>query len=146
MAGVRAPLRLAPAAEAWSLMTELFQGHARPRWQAAAAEEELSPPQAMALLRLDPEAGMPMRRLACALGCDTSNVTGIVDRLEDRGLVERHTDRQARRIKRLLLTGDGAAVRERLILRLSEPPEPLRRLSAEEQRTLRDLMRRALRG
>ena len=27
-----------------------------------------------------------MSELACALHCDNSNVTGIVDRLEDRGL------------------------------------------------------------
>ena len=36
-----------------------------------------------------PERPLPMGRLACALGCDASNVTGIVDRLEQRGLIER---------------------------------------------------------
>src|SRR4051812_41233713 len=142
----RAPsVRLSPAAEAWSLMSELFQPYPRPGGFGVPAELELSPPQAMALLRLDPESGMPMRRLAGALHCDTSNVTGIVDRLEDRGLVERRTDPRDRRVKRLLLTGEGAARRELLLQRLSEPPEPLRRLSAEDQRTLRELVRRALR-
>src|SRR4051794_1531780 len=142
----RAPsVRLSPAAEAWSLMSEPFQAYARPRWFGVSAELELSPPQAMALLRLDPESGMPMRRLAGALHCDTSNVTGIVDRLEDRGLVERRTDPQDRRVKRLVLTEEGAALRDLLLVRLSEPPEPLRALSPEDQRTLRDLMRRALR-
>lgn len=32
---------------------------------------------------------LPMRALAELLGCDASNVTGIVDRLEARGLVRR---------------------------------------------------------
>jgi DNA-binding MarR family transcriptional regulator len=144
MATTRPAAGLEPAAEAWSLMSELFQAHVRPRWTATAAEFELSPPQAMALLRLDLAEGMPMRQLACALHCDNSNVTGIVDRLEDRGLVERRVDAADRRVKRLVLTGAGATLREELRLRLTQPPEPLQRLSPAEQRTLRDLMRRAL--
>ena len=87
-----------------------------------------------------------MHHLAGALHCDTSNVTGIVDRLEDRGLVERRVDPRDRRVKRLVLTEEGEALRELLAVRLSEPPEPLRQLPAEDQRALRDLMRRVLRG
>jgi DNA-binding MarR family transcriptional regulator len=145
MASAPASARLGPAAEAWSLISELFQAHARPRWQAVAGELGLSPPQATALLRLDPEGGMPMRRLACALHCDSSNVTGIVDRLEERGLVERRPDPADRRVKLLLLTDAGGELRALLVRRLADPPAPLQRLSAEEQRALRDLMRRALR-
>jgi MarR family transcriptional regulator, organic hydroperoxide resistance regulator len=144
MSDTRPAHRLEPAAEAWALMGELFQAHARPRWSAVASEFELSPPQAMALLRLDVDEGMPMRRLACALHCDNSNVTGIVDRLEDRGLVERRIDPEDRRVKRLVLTAEGASLRDELSARLTQPPEPLRRLAADEQRALRDLMRRAL--
>ncbi len=145
MARTHSPARLEPAAEAWSLMTELFQAHGRPRWTAVAGEFELSPPQAMALLRLDAGEGIPMRRLACALHCDNSNVTGIVDRLEDRGLVERRGATHDRRVKMVVVTERGADVRERLAERLSEAPEPLAALSPEDQRALRDIMRRALR-
>src|SRR5215204_2554704 len=106
------PARQSAVAEAWSLMSELFQAYAKPRWFGVSSELELSPPQAMALLRLDPDEGMPMRHLAGALHCDTSNVTGIVDRLEDRGLVERRTDPLDRRVKRLVLTEQGAELRE----------------------------------
>jgi DNA-binding MarR family transcriptional regulator len=88
---------------------------------------------------------MPMRRLACALHCDSSNVTGIVDRLEERGLVERRPDPADRRVKLLLLTDAGGELRALLVRRLADPPAPLQRLSADEQRALRDLMRRALR-
>jgi DNA-binding MarR family transcriptional regulator len=114
------------------------------RFMAIASEFELSPPQVMALRHLDPAEPKPMSELAAALHCDNSNVTGIVDRLEDRGLVERRAADHDRRVKMLMITERGAEVRARLSARLDEPPAPLARLSAEDQRTLRDIMRRAL--
>jgi MarR family transcriptional regulator, organic hydroperoxide resistance regulator len=53
------------------------------RFMAIASEFDLSPPQVMALRQLDPDEPKPMSELAIALRCDNSNVTGIVDRLED---------------------------------------------------------------
>jgi MarR family transcriptional regulator, organic hydroperoxide resistance regulator len=135
--------RPSPASEAWALMHELFHASRR-RFLAVASEFELSPPQVRALGVLDPERPVPMSELAEALHCDNSNVTGIVDRLEDRGLVERRSASHDRRVKMLAVTGRGAEVRARLAERLDEAPEPLARLSPEDQRTLRDIMRRAL--
>ena len=89
---------------------------------------------------------MPMSALAGLMHCDNSNVTGIVDRLEDRGLVERRGALHDRRVKMLTVTPVGAELREQLDQRLSDPPEPLARLSAADQRALRDVMRRALRS
>jgi MarR family transcriptional regulator, organic hydroperoxide resistance regulator len=134
----------APAAEAWTLMHRLFHAFGRRRFLAVASEFDLSPPQVMALRMLEPGHPVPMRELAKALHCDNSNVTGIIDRLEDRGLVERRSADHDRRIKMLTVTPRGVELRERLAERLSEPPEPLARLSAEDQRALRDIMRRAL--
>ena len=114
------------------------------RFMAIASEFELSPPQVMALRQLDPDEPKPMSELALALRCDNSNVTGIVDRLEDRGLVERRSATHDRRVKMLAVTPRGAEVRERLAERLEQAPAPLARLSPEDQRTLRDIMRRAL--
>lgn len=131
--------------EAWELMSELFQA-SRHRFFAIAAEFELSPPQVMALRALEPGEPMPMSRLAKALYCDNSNVTGIVDRLEDRGLVERRSAEHDRRVKMLAVTDDGADVRTRLLERLGQAPEPLIALDPADQRALRDIMRRALRG
>ena len=61
----------------------------RGRVPSVAAEFELSPMQAHVLRLLEPDQPLPMRALAGKLCCDPSNVTGIVDRLEERGLVQR---------------------------------------------------------
>jgi DNA-binding MarR family transcriptional regulator len=138
--------RTSPAAEAWSLMHELLGAYGRRRVMAVASELELSPPQVMALKMLEPGRPVPMRELARALHCDNSNVTGIADRLEDRGLVERRGADHDRRVKLLCLTPEGEDLRERLWELLSRPPEPLARLAPADQRALRDIMRRALRA
>src|SRR3954453_22636440 len=88
--------RPSPASEAWALMHELFHASRR-GFLAVASEFDLSPPQVRALGVLDPDRPVPMSELAGALHCDNSNVTGIVDRLEDRGLVERRSAAHDRR-------------------------------------------------
>jgi hypothetical protein len=49
-------------------------------------------------------------------------------------------------VKMLTVTAAGAELREQLDQRLTDPPEPLARLSSADQRVLRDVMRRALRS
>jgi DNA-binding MarR family transcriptional regulator len=132
-----------PAAEAWALMQRLF-GPQRRRIMALAAEYELSPPQLGALKALDPDQPLAMSQLAGVLGCDNSNVTGIVDRLEYRGLVERRPADHDRRVKLLALTDKGRALHDTLAERLHAPPAELAGLSAADQRTLRDILARAL--
>ena len=48
-----------------------------------------------------------MSSIAEALACDASNVTGIVDRLESRGLIARATGADDRRVKTITLTAHG---------------------------------------
>jgi MarR family transcriptional regulator, organic hydroperoxide resistance regulator len=141
--GATTTRRASPASEAWALMFELMH-LSKQRFMAIASEFDLSPPQVMALRQLDPDEPKPMSELAIALRCDNSNVTGIVDRLEDRGLVERRPAAHDRRVKMLSITERGVQVRAGLSARLAEPPEPLANLSIEDQRALRDIMRRAL--
>ena len=124
-------------------MWELFQRE-KPRMLAAAAEADLSPMQAHALRMLDPEEPRPMSELAGALFCDASNVTGIVDRLEARGLVERLGAEHDRRVKALAVTPEGVQVRGRLFARMQDAPSSIAGLSAADQRALRDILRRAL--
>ena len=70
-----------------------------------SAEFDLSPQQAKAFHEL--RRPLSMGELADRLFCDASNVTGIVDRLEARGLVERQADPDDRRVRRLVLTDAG---------------------------------------
>jgi MarR family transcriptional regulator, organic hydroperoxide resistance regulator len=131
------------AGEAWELLSELLRTQ-RARYTAIAAELELSHMQAAALKQIQPGSPLPMSALADALACDASNVTGIVDRLEARGLIERRGADHDRRVKTLTVTEKGADVRGVLLARLHEAPPEIRALSRTDQRALRDLLRRAL--
>jgi len=116
----------------------------RPRMLRVAAESGLTPPQLFALRALDPDNPVPMRALALQLHCDNSNVTGLVDGLEAQGLVERRPADNDRRVRMLVVTERGEVVRERLQAAMAEVPEPITSLSPADQRTLRDVLRRAL--
>jgi DNA-binding MarR family transcriptional regulator len=140
---VTAPPRRTAASEAWVLIAELVASQ-RTRTMCVCSEFDLAPGQLHALKWLDPESPKPMRDLATALACDNSNVTGIIDRLEDRGLVERRPGANDRRVKMLVVTPKGQALRHEIKARMEEAPEPLLRLDADEQRLLRDLLRKAL--
>ncbi|GGU76855.1 MarR family transcriptional regulator [Streptomyces filipinensis] len=114
-------------------------------YEEAAGEHALTGPQArlLSLLSVEP---LPMRKLAHKLKCEPSNVTGIVDRLESRGLVERRPDPADRRVKVAAATEDGLRVARDLREGLHFAREPLAGLSADERRSLRDLLRRMLAG
>jgi MarR family transcriptional regulator, organic hydroperoxide resistance regulator len=139
----RSTTKSSAAEEAWLLVLDLFATR-KALLARTAAEYGLAPMQAFALRRLDPEAPTRMSDLAEVLACDASNVTGIVDRLEGRGLVERRADASDRRVKQLVLTEPGLAVRRELTARLDTPPPELTALSAPDQQHLRDLLARAL--
>lgn len=131
------------AEDAWALMGELFW-QMRPRMVRVAGEFGLSPPQLFALKTLDPDNPVPMSALATALHCDNSNVTGLVDGLEAQGLVERRPGAHDRRVRMLVVTERGAAVRDRLVEVMQEVPPELATLSATDQQALRDILHRAL--
>jgi DNA-binding MarR family transcriptional regulator len=101
-------------------------------------EFDLTPSQADALRNLG--APRSQRELALCLAFDASSVTDIVDRLEERGLVERQIDPTDRRIRRIVLTAKGHTFQTKLWARMLEGAPPIEALSAAEQRTLRDLL------
>jgi MarR family transcriptional regulator, organic hydroperoxide resistance regulator len=129
--------------DAWRLLVQLSLSQ-RGHLPSLAAEFELSPAQCHVLHLIEPGRPVPMGEVAGALSCDASNVTGLVDRLEARGLVARQPSPADRRVKVLTLTAAGRRVRAVLIARLTSPPDTLGRLSAQEQRLLVDLLRRIL--
>jgi DNA-binding MarR family transcriptional regulator len=109
-------------------------------YEEAAAEHALTGAQArlLSLLCLEP---LPMRRLAQRLKCEPSNVTGIVDRLEARGLVERRPAPADRRVKVAAATDEGRRVAQSLRESLRFAREPLAGLSEGERVALRDALR-----
>ena len=100
--------------------------------------------QSMALMQLRPGEPMTMSAMALALQCDNSNVTGIVDRLEAQGLVERRAAEHDRRVKTLVITEKGSDVRDAVEQRMSVPPPPLAGLSEQDAAALGDILSRAL--
>ena len=131
------------AEEAWRLLFELAK-RKHSVLVPALAELDLTPVQGHALRLLDPEQPIAMSALADALFCHASNVTGIVDRLETRGLVERQPGREDRRVKTLVLTEAGKRVRSQVVELMCRPPPEIAELSASDQRALRDVLGRAL--
>jgi len=128
------------ADELWSLAIELLL-NARGWWMSLCSELDLTAAQGHALRALDPEKPVPMSALADALWCDASNVTGIVDKLESRGFIERQGADHDRRIKQLAVTERGRRLRDKLNARVLEPPKAIASLPAEVRthliRTLR---------
>ena len=116
----------------------------RRRAGSALTELDLTFPQAHMLRLLEPGRPLPMSALADRLLCDASNVTGLADRLEARGLVERRTEEGDRRVKALAITPTGAAVRRRVLQIMTEPPAAIAALSEEDQVALRDILARAV--
>ena len=76
--------------------------------------------------------------------CDSSNVTGITDRLEERGLVRREPGEKDRRVKMLVLTEEGEKIRTEVTKRLAEPPPWLADLPEADQRKLKEILEAAI--
>ncbi|MCK7622801.1 MarR family transcriptional regulator [Streptomyces sp. RS10V-4] len=106
-----------------------------------AARLGLTAPQATALRELT--GPMTMRELAERMSCEPSNATFVVDKLEKQELIERRPHPTDRRAKQLVLTEQGAALRERLLALLGEE-SPLAGLTDVERATLRGLLERAM--
>ena len=132
----------ATAREIWELLLEMSRTHLKDHLAVTVSELDLSLPQAQALQLLEPDSPVPMRDLAARLRCDASNITGIVDRLEARGLVERRAAPGDRRVKALAVTAKGVELRAVLVERLHRVPVTVAELSEAEQRTLLGLLRR----
>ena len=104
----------------------------------------LSAFQAMTLVFIDPARAQPMSEVATTVGCGPSNLTGIIDKLEARGLVKRRPGRRDRRVKEVSLTRAGQAFRKRLLARIRQPAPWMQALSAEDQRRLVEIFTKAL--
>ncbi|NYI86756.1 DNA-binding MarR family transcriptional regulator [Amycolatopsis endophytica] len=103
-----------------------------------AREFELTSQQTQILCALSQRPSLG--ELATILGCDKTNVTGMVDRLEKRGLLAREPDEKDRRVSRVVLTEAGEELRERIRTRFAEcVAERFGALSVEERAFCRRL-------
>lgn len=134
MAGTRKS-KQAAAERAWRRMFEFLIATA-PRRSAALGQRNLSPNDARALNFLDGGAGHPLSALAREWGCDPSNATAIVDRLERAGLAERRTKADDRRVKLVVLTPRGLAIKRELMAEFLAPPQELLALTRTDLETL----------
>jgi DNA-binding MarR family transcriptional regulator len=110
--------------DVWLLLIE-FALSLRGWWSETCGSLDLTPVQGLALRTLDPEAPLAMSALADTLACDASNVTGVVDKLEARGLIARQGDENDRRVKMLVVTEKGRAVRRQLLAKAALAPNEI---------------------
>src|SRR3954471_6061216 len=74
----------------------------------------LSPVDYAVLGSLDDAPGIDQRRLASRIGIDPVSAHHLVERLENRGLIDRQVDPADRRARILRLTAEGVTLRRRL--------------------------------
>jgi DNA-binding MarR family transcriptional regulator len=98
--------------------------------------------EAKALYRLEPGETVPVRTIAERGGVDPSNLSGAVESLERRGLVERPRAAHDGRVRAVRLTSEGEALRERLAACLHDGHPAVARLGPDEREALRDLLLR----
>jgi DNA-binding MarR family transcriptional regulator len=125
------------AAEAWRRLFTFFM-KTRSQRDHLLARLRLTPNDVRALTELDVSEGRTMRSLAEEWGCDASNATWIVDRLEKRGLAERRPKAGDRRVKLVVLTQAGAKARKQLLDGLFDPPPELLALPRATLEALRN--------
>jgi DNA-binding MarR family transcriptional regulator len=118
--------------------------HAHDLGQGIAADFGLTVSDTKALFVLD--APMTMKDLGLRMGCDPSFVTSVADALEKHGLARREPSQRDRRSKNLVLTPDGAKLRDRLCAELSARAPWCTALDTSERHCLLTLMRKMLRS
>jgi DNA-binding MarR family transcriptional regulator len=114
----------AVAAEVWRLMLECSMAQFG---QASGVLQQLglTPGHMKLLMQLEAGEGRSMGSLAQAFQCDASTMTWLVDRLEERGMVERRMLPSDRRVKAVALTSHGVQIKAQLARRLYRPPPAL---------------------
>ena len=131
--------------QAWPALVGLIM---QQRWRWAEVADQLGISQAglRGLLAVDPDQPRSMGDLARELNCDRSYVTAIVDDLERAGLAERRVATDDRRVKTIALTPAGGRALQTVRDSLMKPPAELAALTAAQQRTLANLIRKAVGG
>ncbi len=140
VAPVTDPVR-AVAGDVWRQMAE-FTWSRMQRGQAFHALKALglTPGHMRVLSALEPDEALPMGAIAEVLQCDPSMATWLIDRLEERKLVERRMLATDRRVKVVSLTRRGVRVKTKVLAHLFEPPPELLSLDLAGLEALRSAL------
>jgi DNA-binding MarR family transcriptional regulator len=106
--------------------------------EAEVARGNLTGPQQSVLRALVLSEGMSLKELSAQLGLAHSTVSGIVDRLQKRGLVERRADESDRRVTRIAVTQPVRVFVRETLPKLTIHPlvEALGRADVEQRRAI----------
>jgi DNA-binding MarR family transcriptional regulator len=126
------------AGDVWGLMARFTMERMRRSEHFTMLRElGLTPGHLKVLAVIHPDEPRPMGVMAEVMGCDASQMTWLIDRLEERELVERRTTPTDRRVKSIALTPRGVEVRRLILDKLFEPPDELLALDAAALEDLR---------
>ncbi|MFL5798458.1 MAG: MarR family winged helix-turn-helix transcriptional regulator [Actinomycetota bacterium] len=131
----------AVAAEVWRLMLECAMSQFG-RASGILQDLGLTPGHMKLLMQLEEGDGRAMGSLAQSFHCDASTMTWLVDRLEERGLVERRMLPADRRVKAVALTPLGAETKAEITGRVYAPPEALDAVDRPALEELREALER----
>jgi len=112
-------------------------------WSARLAREGLEPREVMLFRFVAVSEGLSQREVGQVIGLPDSRIVGLVDRLEQRGWIERRTSDRDRRTHALHVTSSGRKVLERVeALSLEHEKALTRGLNRAERASLLDLLKR----
>lgn len=112
-------------------------------FRANLSEYGITPAQYVLLYHLWEEDGLSPTQLAALSGLDASTVTGLLTRMEEKGLIKRKHSKDDRRGVNVWLTPQGAALQsdiERVIEASNE--EVLSGMSGKDREFLKDCLKR----
>lgn len=136
--------------------TKRHEGHtlplashlARAGWRAldlSAQPGDVTHRQLLVLTLLRDRGAMAQQDLREVFGLDSSNLVGLLNELEERGLILRRRDPEDRRRHIVELTDDGSSVLEATYARLAAvEDELLSALTTEERQVLLGLLQRVM--
>jgi len=114
-------------------------------WKRRLAPLELTVAQALVLAFLQEEDNIRAALLGQRLLLDSATITGVLARLEARGLVERRKDTEDRRSIGVCLTPSGRALGERILAEMQQTePIFMTRLTTGENNQLRAALAKLL--
>jgi len=113
-----------------------FLFSAKHQMMALGANFGLTSIQVVTLLMIDEKKPRPMKSFCSLYNCDASNLTGIVDGLERKGLVSRQNDPKDRRLKIICLEESGKKLQAKILQTLAKSDgflfDPLSKTEAEQ--------------